>query len=304
MIRRTYLGLDIGRVELRAAALRRQGRGVLFDGGRSLPMVEGVVVPDLRDNNIRDPRRFREYVREVLHPLAGTEERIALSLPTGSGRVMVREFETPFRSHQEGVDIIKWQLKKSLPVEAREIQLDYQILGRGDSGRTRVLISMIGHTVLRQYEDELAEAGYGAEQVDFQPLNLYMFHRSRLETGSDFLLVGVDQDNLLFLYCQDRSLVYHRACEISRDAQAVFQEISRTLAGSPDNLAGVHRAPVFLHCDWPDASEVHAAVASACERDVVLLDPNARRLTQQSFDFPDWRVRTLAVATGAAERLM
>jgi type IV pilus assembly protein PilM len=304
VIRRTYLGLDIGSVELRGVALRRQGRGVMLDGGRFLPMKEGVVVPDLRETNIRDPHRFREYVREVLNPLAGTEERIALSLPTGSGRVMVREFESPFRSHQEGIDVIKWQLKKSLPVEARELQLDYQVLGRGDSGRTRVLISMVGQTVLRQYEDELAEAGYGAEQVDFQPLNLYTFHRPRLETGSDFLLVGIDQDSLLLLYCQDRSLVYHRAREITRDAQAVFQEISRTLAGLPDNLAGVHRAPVFLHCDWPDAAEVHAAVASACERDVVLLDPNARRLTQEPLDFPDWRYRTLAVAIGAAERLM
>ena len=93
----------------------RKGRGSSLAGGRVIPLRQGDVVLSIREPNILEPRRFVEALVDVMAPLAGGEERIALSLPDGVGRVLLAETETAFKSKKEGVEILKWQMKSSLP---------------------------------------------------------------------------------------------------------------------------------------------------------------------------------------------
>lgn len=304
MIRRTYLGLDIRARELRGVALHRHGRGASLKNGRFLAMAEGTLAPALRGANVLDRQRFVEYVQEVLNPLAGPEERIGVSLPAAAGRLLVTDLEGSFRSHQEGIEIVKWQLKGSLPGEARDVQLDFQVLDRSESGRSRVLVSLMAREVLDEYEELLVAAGFGAELVDFHPLNMYNYYRPRLETTDDFVLVGIDQAALALLYFQGQNLSFFRGRDIAGDIGQVFQELTRTLAGLPRGLSGVQRVPVYVHSDWPEPAELLAAVGSAFGREATLLDPNLQRLTASPLELPEWRVRSLAAAIGVAERLL
>jgi type IV pilus assembly protein PilM len=304
MIRRTYLGLDIRCGELRAVALHRHGRSARLANGRLLPMADDILQPTLRRANILDRRRFISALQEVLHPLADNEERIAVSLPEGAGRLLLSEVEQAFASREEGAEILRWQLKNQLPDEARDVQLDFQVVGIGQSGRTRLLVGLISRSVLQDYEDIIAEAGYGAQLIDFHPLNLYNFYRQRLEMGSDFVLVGVDRQTLSLQFYQDRLLGFFRACDIQSDPALIFQELNRSLAGQKEKFPGFGRSPVFVHCDWPETGEVMAAVNSVFGRDSALLEAEVQQLTTVPLELPAWRLRGLAAAIGAAERLL
>ncbi len=304
MISRTYLGLDVRSNELRAVALRRKGRGTSLVGARAVAPRDGILAISGREANILDRRRFVETIRDLLGPLAGREERIALSLPDVTGRILLTEVETPFKSRAEGVEILKWHLKKSLPVDPREVQLDYQVLEKSDSGRYRVVVSVMVQKILHQYEEVLLEAGYSPAVVDFYSMNLHNFYHPRLDLGADYVLVGVEGDLLSIQVAQGRILTFSRVTDVAIDPARVFYEINRSLVGLRGAHPGFRRTAVFLHSDWEDPQPLKEAVASAFECVVVLLDPHLDRLTAAPLSFSPPRARGLLAAVGAAERMM
>lgn len=304
MIFRQYLGLDIRPCQLRAVALGRRGKSTVLVGGRILSLPEGTLRESLREPNVTDRRRLVEGIREVLHPISGREDRLALALPESAGRLLLVEVEAPFKSRKEGIEILKWQLKNSLPVEAKAVCLDYQVLEQREDGRLQVAVAVMAQPVLEQYEELVAEAGYHAALVDFHAPQLYNYYRRRLDLGGDSLLVGVDGGSLTLQYFQGNRLAYWRAREVGSEVGALFQEINRSLVGAQEQWPGIRRAGIFLHSDWTEREPLLDALGSLFEREVSDLDPHLQRLAQGSLDLPAGQVRSLVAAVGAAERLM
>lgn len=305
MFRRTYPALDVTPGELRGVALHRKGKGVSLDDGRVFSLMQGELSLSLKEPNISEPRRFVEAIRKVLDPIAAGEERIALSLPDNVGRVLLAATETAFKSKQEGVEILKWQLKNSLPGGPKDVQLDYQILKKSETGRCTLAVTLIANRVLHQYEELLSEAGYHAAVIDFHSLHVYNYYRPRLDLGEDFILVGVEGGALSIQFFQGRVLAFHRARDVQASPVQVFQELSRSVVGCQENFPGFRRATLFLHSDWPDRQPLADAVRSALEREEVApLEPYLERLTPTSLHLKSGSLPSLVAAVGAAERLL
>lgn len=304
MIRRNYLALDVGPAHLRAVALHRRGKGSSLAGGRTISLPEGVLSLSVRKPNILDRRRFIEAVQEVLDPLAGREERLALSLPDTIGRLLLAETETAFKTRQEGIEILKWQLKGSLPGDPKELLLDFQVLEKRDTGRYRLVVAVVDRNLLQQYEELVNEAGYHATVIDFHSLHVYNYYRPRLELGEDFILVGVEGGVLSLQFFQGQILTFHRAREVAQSPLRLFQELSRSVVSCQEQHAGFRRCAVFVHSDWSDQEPLLEAVRSAFEREeVTLLEPHLERLAATSLPSTN-ETRALVAAVGAAERLM
>jgi type IV pilus assembly protein PilM len=305
VILRTYPALDITPGELRGVALHRKGRGVSLDGGRVISLKKEDLTLSIREPNILEPRRFVEAIGEVLNPLAAGEERISLSLPDGIGRILLTETETAFKSKKEGVDILKWQLKTSLPGDPKDVRLDYQVLKKSDSGRYTLAVALIASRVLNQYEELLSEAGYHAAVIDFHSLHVYNYYRPRLDLGEDFILVGVEGGGLSIQFFEGGVLVFHRAREVQTSPVRVFQELSRSVVGCHEKFPGFRRATLFLHSDWPDRQPLVDALRSVFERDeVVQLEPHLERLAAPSLEVKSGSLGSLVAAVGAAERML
>ena len=305
MIRRNFLGLDICGGELRGVALRRQGATtVALTGAKTASLADDVWALSVRDANILDRPRFIAAVRAALDSLSRGEDRIALSLPDSIGRILLTEVDSVFKSREEGIEVVKWQLKKSLPAEARDVQLDYQVLEKTETGRYRLVVSMIVRTVLRQYEEALAEAGYHPVVVDFHSLNLYNYYRSRLDLGEDFILVGIDGGHLGLQFFQGKIPCFHRHKRVAAEPEEGFKEINLSFAAIRENYPGFHRAAVFLHCDWTERGSLIEALRAAFERDVIVLDPKIEQLAAQLPPPGEVASPSLVAAIGAAERLM
>jgi len=304
LLRRNYIGLSIVAGELRAVSLQRKGRRPVLVGGRLLSLPEGLWQASPHVANISERNRFVARLKEVLQPLAKGEKRIALSLPANCGRILLREAEQSFKSKAEGIEVLKWQLKQSLPGNGQAVNLDFQRLDYGESGRQRFLIAALSRLVLEQYEDALQEAGYHGSIIGMQPLHLGQFYHRRLATEKHPILVSVEGDELSLQCYQDQQLLFCRQRIVARDAEAVFRELNRSMSAVVEGMPAFSRARVFLHSDWEDQTGLLDAVKSAFTRDLSALRPGLEQMATQSLSLPEWRVRGLAGAVGAAMQML
>lgn len=300
---RIFVGIDVQPNGLFLAALQRNRPQSKLVGLR-FESLDGVIEPSSRQPNIRDARRFIEGLRRGVDALAGQEERIALSLPDRSGRIYLTEVDTPFKTHLEGVDILKWRLKASLPAPPAQVHIAYQVVEKREDGRQRCVVAAMAHSVLEQYEDLVSEAGRHAIQIDFHSLNLYNYYRPRLDIGDEFILVGLEQGTMSVQYVVGHCLCYQRVRDFRPDPERAFREINRTLVEAYEAFPAMKRCAVFAHVDPDLEGDVEKLLSSAFERDVKCLDPSLRRFSGEGKNGGLKPVGSVVAALGAAERLM
>lgn len=314
---RVFVGVDLQPGGLYLAALQR-GRPNTQLVGLRFESLEGVLEVSSRQPNIRDARRFVDGLRRGVEALAGREERLSLSLPDRAGRIYLTEVDTPFKSHQEGVDILKWRLKGSLPAPPAQVKLDYQVLDRREDGHQLCAVAAIAQTVLEQYEDLINEAGRHAVQIDFHSLNLYNYYRPRLDLGDEFILVGVEHGLLSIQYVVGHALCYQRVREFKANPERIFREINRTLVEAYETFPAMKRCAVFAHVDPEMEGDIDRLQAdadkrpdgtvqllgAAFERDVKCLDPGLRRFGGVGKTGGLQAGGAVVAALGAAERMM
>jgi type IV pilus assembly protein PilM len=304
LFKRNYLGVDISGSSLQAVSLARVSKGPQISAARSRNLSAGLVVPHQRQENMPQPDEFVLGLRELIDPLASGEERVSISLPDCAGRLFIHEIETMFKTRAEGLDILRWQLKHSLPAAPQEVQLDYQILNRNDNGRHRLVVSVLANKVLAQYERLFNAAGYQPVIVDFHSLNVLNFYQSQFDFSDDLILIVIDGPALIFQYFQQGHLVLHRCRDIGNSVEKVFQEVNRSVAGSRGRLPSLPRAKVYLQSDWGTLEPLVAATEAVFEKPVNLLDPKFEHLTADRSGMTLQQERSLAAAIGAARRLM
>jgi type IV pilus assembly protein PilM len=303
VIYRNYIGLDLQSNALRAVVLRRHRTSAELVAGRVLGLSEHVLSPGQKSANILDPATFSSAVREVLDPMSAGEDRIALALPEACGRLLLLQVDTPLKSREEGAEVLQWHLRDTLPPEV-PVQLDYQVLSRDENGRQRVAVACVAKHILSQYEDVLADAGYGAESVLFRSLCQYNFYRYRLDPGDDFLLIFAEGTTLTFQAYRSGELVYHRARETALTPEIVFRELSRVLAGEGARLGSLRREAVYLHAPADVSTELLPVLESLFERPVRLLDIDLASITARDVSISASHRHDLIAAIGAAEGLM
>lgn len=302
MIKRTYVGLDLNAGQMTAVALQRGRPAVRLAGVRS-EKLDGILELSSRQPNVTDPRRFVEALRRVLDPLPGGEERISLALPDRIGRLYLLENEAAFKSRQEGIDILKWRLKGSLPAPPQQVQLDYQVLERREDGRERCVVVAIARPVLEQFEELIETAGRQAIRIDFHSLCLYNYYQPRLELGEEYFLVGVENQQLSMMYLSGQILAYQRVREVAPDPEPLFRELSRSLADAAASHPAMQRCPVFTHLDPGLPVELREVLESTLEREVRVLDPQLKRFAGgASLGLP--ASGAVLAAISAAEQLM
>jgi type IV pilus assembly protein PilM len=300
---RLFVGVDIRPGGLYLAALQRNRPQTRLVGLR-FESLEGVMEVSSRQPNIRDARRFIDGLRRGVDALAGQEERIALSLPDRAGRIYLTNIDTPFKTYNEGVDILKWRLKSNLPAPPAQVKLDYQVIDKRDDGRQRCIVVAIAQPVLEQYEDLVNEAGRHAVQIDFHSLNLYNYYRPRLDLGDEFILVGLERGLLSLQYVLGSSLHYQRVRDFKVDPERAFREINRTLVEAYEMFPAMKRCSVFAHVDPDMYGDIDKLLSAAFDREVKCLDPALKRFSGEGKTGGLQPVGSVVAALGAAERIM
>jgi type IV pilus assembly protein PilM len=169
----------------------------------------------LREPNILDPQAFCDTVRSAHNLLLHNGTRLSISLPDGVGRIMMLDVEGRFKSRAEGLDIIRWKLKKNIPFDINDTHLDYQQLKVRENGDMALMVALVSRTVIGQYEELLLSAGFTPSRIDFNSFNLYRAFEGRLAHQDDVTLISFYDTTLSILVFADGVLEFQRVKEIS-----------------------------------------------------------------------------------------
>lgn len=185
--------------------------GVTFalTGGRaSAPRVERVSYApfapstlqiSLREQNVLDPDAFVAGLKSAYNLLLCRSERVAVSLPDAVSRIMLLDLEGRFKSRSEALDLIRWKLKKSIPLDAADTHLDYQQLAVRENGDLALLVALVSRSVISQYEDLITQAGLSPARIDCNSINICRLFDRRLALQEHCVLIS--------FYCSTLSIV-------------------------------------------------------------------------------------------------
>ncbi|RNC68725.1 MAG: pilus assembly protein PilM [Desulfuromonadales bacterium] len=227
---------------------------------------EGTVRLLHREPNVLEPAVFVSRIKETFLKLLARTSMVSVSLPDACGRVTLLDLETRFKSRDEGRDIIRWKLKKSLPFDVGDIHLDYQVLREKENGEISVLVAIISRQVVTQYEELLLEAGIEANRIDFTTFNLYRFFASRLAMSENSLFVAFHEGVLSILVFNQGILEFYRAKELAEaepDMNRVFMETNSSLLFYRDKNPGRELKEAFYFASEADSDLLRTVISEA-----------------------------------------
>jgi type IV pilus assembly protein PilM len=134
------------------------------NGGRSLEacasneLSPGSVVPDLIENNLRQPDGVYEVLRDTLASLGGRSRDVIAVLPDAAVRVVLLDFETLPAKRDEAESVVRFRLKKSLPFDVDKAKVSYHV--QPSNGGVQVIAAVALSSVVEDYEAAFRQAGY------------------------------------------------------------------------------------------------------------------------------------------------
>ena len=226
------LGAEISSTGVTFALLGGNQASPRLERISSRPMDAGVLRVSLRDPNILEPQAFSEKVRETHALLLHTATRVSVALPDAVGRILMLDVEGRFKSRSEALDIIRWKLKKSMPFDVADTHLDYQILRLRENGDMSLLVALVSHPVIEQYEDAFISAGLIPVGLDLNTFNLCRAFQRHLELLEDVILITFYGNTLGIIVLNESIPEFIRVKDLAGSSaldSRVFMEINSSL---------------------------------------------------------------------------
>ncbi|MDD2852079.1 MAG: pilus assembly protein PilM [Desulfuromonadaceae bacterium] len=161
-----------------------------------VPFIPGTMQVSLREHNILDPGAFTAALKSAYNQLLCSTNRVAVSLPDAVSRIMLVDLEGRFKSRNEALDLIRWKLKKNIPLDAADTHLDYQQLAVRENGDLALLVAIVSRSVISQYEDLITQAGLSPARIECHTFSICRLFDRRLSLQEDCLLLTFYDDTL------------------------------------------------------------------------------------------------------------
>ena len=295
------LGLELSNNGL-SFSVAAGGKTLGVESGLSLAFPPGTMQLSRREPNVINPQAFVATVREAHLRLLTKARTVSVSLPDATGRVVLLDLEARFKNREEGLDIIRWKLKKSLPFDISTVHLDYQTLAEKENGSVSLLASLISRPVITQYEELFIEAGLEPKFLDFTSFNLYRLFSQRLEMSDNGALVTFYAGAMTVLIFFGGVLSFYRTKETVGDAQNLYREVNSSFLVYGDKHPGQAVTEVFCMTGSSDAEGFRALVAEASGLEPVLLDLERTVSQAPGLGLNREALHALAGSLGAAAR--
>jgi type IV pilus assembly protein PilM len=301
LLSKKALGLELCSEGLRFAQVAG-GKTPRLDAGLLAPFPAGTLQFSRREANVTNPQAFVAQVREAYLRLLTKEKGVSVSLPDATGRVVLLDLEARFKNREEGLDIIRWKLKKSLPFDISQVHLDYQTLSEKDNGAVLLLVSLISRAVVTQYEELLLAAGLEPKLIDFTSFNLYRLFAPRLEISENGAFVTFYGGAMTVLIFYGGVLSFYRTKETVGEAQNLYREVNSSFLVYHDRYPGQAVSEVFCMAGAADAETFRSLVAEASGLEPVLLDLDRMVTLGRGLALDRGTLHALAGSLGAALR--
>jgi type IV pilus assembly protein PilM len=269
---KALVGLDIGSSAVKAVELKPAGKSykVTAFGTEALP-------PDsIVDGAIIDGAAVADAIRRLFDGRGIKTKDVAASL--SGNAVIVKKISLPIMSDAELAESIYWEAEQYIPFDIQDVNLDYQILDRGDAasgkGTMDVLLVAAKKEKIADYTGVIAQAGRAAVVVDVDAFALQNAYEVNYGIAPNAVVVllnaGASATNINIL--QGDQSVFTR--DISIGGNAYTEALQRELNLPFDTADALKRGLPVDGVTYEDARPVLRAVTE-----------NVMLEIQKTFDF-------------------
>ena len=269
---KALVGLDIGSSAVKAIELKPAGKGYKVTGFGSEPVPPDSIV----DGAIIDAAAVADSIRRLFESRNIKTREVAASL--SGNAVIVKKITLPMMTEAELSESIYWEAEQYIPFDIQDVNLDYQILDKGDpaAGRNNLEVLLVAakKEKIADYTGVIAQAGRTAVVVDvdaFALQNAYEVNYG-IDPGAVTVLLnaGASATNINIL--QGDQSVFTR--DISIGGNAYTEALQRELNLPYETADLLKRVQAIDGASYDDARPVLRAVTE-----------NVMLEIQKTFDF-------------------
>lgn len=156
--------IDLAGHRISGVRLEARGAALALAAHATEALPDGMLVPSLTALNVQNRAGLVRALTRVLEQI-GRPKRIGLVVPDPVARVSLVKFQQVPARPSELDQLIRWQMKKTLPFPLEEAQLSYSMAAMSSDGQ-EVLVSVARRDIVMEYESVCAEAGAYVGLVD------------------------------------------------------------------------------------------------------------------------------------------
>jgi type IV pilus assembly protein PilM len=268
---KALVGLDIGSSAVKAVELKSTGKSYRVTGFGTEPLPPDSIV----DGAIIDGAAVADAIRRLFDSRGIKTKDVAASL--SGNAVIVKKISLPVMSDGELAESIYWEAEQYIPFDIQDVNLDYQILDKGDAsgrGTMDVLLVAAKKEKIADYTGVIAQAGRTAVVVDVDAFALQNAYEINYGIDPNAVVVllnaGASATNINILH-GDQS-VFTR--DISIGGNAYTEALQRELNLPFDTADGLKRGHTAGGATYDEARPVLRAVTE-----------NVMLEIQKTFDF-------------------
>ena len=238
------------------ARFGRGKRGPRVVQAKSYRLAEGTFAAGMVTPQLANEASLAEALRR-LRMETGKWERVSVLLPDSWFRINIMDVPSlPKNGNGEGMDIVRWSLKRTLPIPPEQLRVSYTVLSRtGQAGKVLALSAL--DATLSAIERTFAAAGF--EVILIEPLGLNIWNAVTVredETSGDRLFVYVRDEDFTTAVFRGSQPLFIRSRNLSGD-RTLEQELRLSASYLRDSL----NAEGFAHC-YVAGARVDAALSA------------------------------------------
>lgn len=269
------------------------------------PFPQGTLQQSMRDLNILDSSTFVNTLKSSFNSLLCKSVMANISLPDAVSRIVLIDMEERFKSREEAYDLIKWKLKKSMPLDIADTHLDFQQLAVRENGDLSLLVAMVSRAVINQYEEMILQSGITPAHIDCNTLSLCRLFANRLELQDDAVLVSLYGNTLSIVAFSQGVPVFVRNKELSATSASdsrIFMEINSSLMIYRERYPEREVVSIFTVSSHERSASLNEMVAEATSAVPVALEIKGMVTPGNAVPGDQVRLFPYTAAAGAALR--
>jgi type IV pilus assembly protein PilM len=291
------IGLELAADRISVVSVERGSGGVVVSGHAVERLPPGVLTPVLNGRNVHDANAASDALRRAVERAGVRGSRAALVLPDAVARVAIISFETVPASTADLEQLIRWQVRKSVPFAIETAQVSWE---RGSGNEFLVLVAR--RDVIEEYEAVCARAGLHAGIVDLATFNLINAVLASGVPDGDWMLVHATPGDASIAIVRESDLVFFRNKATALD-ESIEDMVHQTAMYHEDRLGGGRFARVvFCGLSAGSAMEVRRNIETRFGVPVETVDPRAAASLRDRIGAAPELLETLAAPVGALVR--
>ncbi|HEY0141187.1 MAG TPA: hypothetical protein VGF48_09840 [Thermoanaerobaculia bacterium] len=214
--------------------LARGKKGPRINQAKSYRLAEGTFANSVVTPELVNEAGLAEGLRR-LRVETGRWDKVSLLLPDSWFRINILELPTLPEKATEAAEIVRWSLKRTLPIPPEQLRVVYEVLSRSGNGAKVLALSAVEKT-LAAIEKVFTAAGFDIILLETLGLNIWNAVAVReQETAGNRLFVYVRDNEFTTAVFKGAQPLFIRSRNLSRD-RTLQQELRLSASYLRDSL--------------------------------------------------------------------